>query len=169
MFGGSSGIFGDGRAQFSNGGRIVALGHVGAGQAVMTTFPVGVAFVEVLKFVEGAIEIFFVAENVSQVAANAGLIGLETLRGSIFRYCLIELALVVQDDAQIAVGLPEIGAQGEGVAIGDSGAAQVSLVALGDPHIEVDIGVGGGVGGFTGECFPEGVERSIVITVGIKS
>ena len=63
---------------------------------------------------------------------------------------------------------PEVGAQAEGMAIGDGGAAQVSLIAMRDSHVEVDVGVGEGAGGFARERFVEGVQGGIVVASGIE-
>ena len=133
----------------------------------MAAFPVRILAIEILEFGDGAIEIFFVAERISEVIADAGFVRLEALGGAIFRDGLIQLALIVQNDAKIAVRLPEIGAQAEGMAIGDGGAAQVALIAMRDSNVEVDIGVGGGIGRFARERFVEGVEGGIVVAVGV--
>src|ERR1700694_3708446 len=74
----------------------------------------------------------------------------------------------MQDDAKIAVRFPEVGTQAEGVAIGDGGAAQVSLIAMRDSDVEVDVGVREGAGGFARERFVEGVQGSIVVASGVE-
>src|SRR6267378_7166778 len=74
----------------------------------------------------------------------------------------------MQNDAKIAVRLPEVGAQAEGVAIGDGGAAQVSLIAMRDTHVEVNVGVRGGAGGLARERFVEGVQGGIVVASGVE-
>ena len=85
----------------------------------MTAFPLRTLAVEIRKFRDGAIEVFLVAKRISQVVADAGFAGFEALGRAIFCDRLIQLALIVQDDAKIAVRLPEVGTQSEGVAIGN--------------------------------------------------
>ena len=74
----------------------------------------------------------------------------------------------MQDDAKIAVRLPEVGAQAEGVAIGDGGAAQISLIAVRDSHVEVDVGVRERAVGFARERFVEGVQGGVVVAIGVE-
>jgi len=54
------------------------------------------------------------------------------------------------------------------VAIGDGGAAEVSLLTLGNSNIEVDVGVRGRAGGFARERLVESVQRSIVVATGVE-
>src|ERR1035438_8102693 len=52
-FGGSAGVFGNSGPQLANGRWIITLRHVGARQAVVTTFPVGILTIEVFELRDG--------------------------------------------------------------------------------------------------------------------
>ena len=82
VFGRSGGIDGDGSLQLANGRWVVALGHVGAGQAVVTALPLRTLTVEIGEFRDGAVEVFLVAKGISQVVADAGFVRFEALGGS---------------------------------------------------------------------------------------
>ena len=109
-----------------------------------------------------------VAEGISQVVADAGFVRFEALGGAIFGDGILQFALIVKDDTQIAVGLPEIGTQAERVAISDGGAPQVSLIAVGDPDIEVHVGIRRGTFRFANERFFKGMQGGIVTAIGIE-
>jgi hypothetical protein len=130
--------------------------------------PLRVLAIEILKLGNRAVEVFLIAKRVTQIVTDAGLVGVQALGRAIFRDGLVQLALIVQDDAKIAVRFPEVGAQAESVAIGDGGAAEVSLLTLGNSNIEVDVGVRGRAGGFARERLVESVQRSIVVATGVE-
>ena len=114
------------------------------------------------------VEVFLVAKRVSQVVADAGFLWIEPLGGTIFLDRLIQLPLIVQHHAQVAVRLPEVGTQTERVPIGDGRSPQISLIAVGDSHVEVNVGVRQRAFRFARERFLEGVQRGIVVAIGVK-
>ena len=168
MLGRSGRIRGNGGPQFTNRGWIIAFRHVSARQAIVPAIPLRTLLEEIFKLRNGAIELFLVAKGISEVVANAGFLWIQTLRGAILRNRFVKFALIVQDNAQVAVSLPEIGTHKDGMAIGDSRAPQIPLIALRNAHVEVDVSVSRRVGRLAQKRFIEGMESGIVVPVSVE-
>lgn len=147
MFGGAGGVRANGRLEFANRRRVIALGHVGPGQTIVTAVPAWVLPRELLKLGNRAVEIVLIAIRVPKIVADARLLRVESFGGPIFGDRIFQSPKIVQDYTQITVRFPKIRTQTESVPIRNSGATQIALIAQRDSHVVVHVGVGR----FTGE------------------
>src|ERR1700680_1466560 len=100
-------LLADSQLQLADSAAVVLLRHVGASQAAMALFPVRMLAVKFAQFGDGRVEIAVVAVGISEIVADGSFVWGDVFGFAILRDGLIEFAVLVQDQAKIAVSFPE--------------------------------------------------------------
>src|ERR1700719_3949956 len=108
----------DSQLQLADGAGVVFLRHVGASEAAMALFPVRVLAVKFAQFGDGRVEIAMVAVRIPEIVADGSFVWGDVFGFTILRNGLIEFAVLVQDQAKIAVSFPEGRPKLNGITIG---------------------------------------------------
>src|SRR5579872_5201212 len=129
--------------QLFDGAAIFLFRHVGTRKAAVPLLPFGMLAVKLLQFVDGGIEIGFVTVGISQVVANGGLIGRQSLRLVVFGDSVIETIFLVPDEPEIRVSLPECGLETNGLVVGSNCSLLISPRMQRDAEVVVGVGICG--------------------------
>src|SRR5260370_4354677 len=133
----------DSQFEFADSAAVVFLRHVGATEAAMPLFPIRVLPVKFAQFGDGRVEIAVVAVRISEIVADRSFVWGDVFGFAILCDGLLEFAVLMQDQAKIAVGLPERTPTAHGITLGGLRGNEPSISMQGNAHVVVRVGIVG--------------------------